>query len=76
MASSSASTVTSVPATFVTASGPAIATQNALQQKRGPDTLDKTVTFLAKRDGIDKASGLLIYHTDLSLAHEACTVTV
>ncbi|CAK0785942.1 hypothetical protein CVIRNUC_009155 [Coccomyxa viridis] len=43
MASSSASTETSAPATFVTASGPTIATQNAVQQKRGPDTLDKTV---------------------------------
>ena len=27
-----------------------------MQQRRGPDTLDKTVTYLAKRDGIDKAS--------------------
>ena len=76
MASSSASTVTSAPATFVTASGPTIATQNAVQQKRGPDTLDKTVTFLAKRDGIDKARELPIYHTDSLLEQEACNVTV
>ena len=26
--------------------------------QRKPDVLDKTVTFLAKRDGIDKVSGL------------------
>ena len=76
MASSSSGTVTSVPATFVTASGPTIATQNAVQQKRGPDTLDKTVTFLAKRDGIDKASDIPTYHTESSLEQEACNVTV
>ena len=28
----------------------------AVVQRKGPDTLDKTVTYLAKRDGIDKAS--------------------
>lgn len=28
----------------------------AIVQRKGPDTLDKTVTYLAKRDGIDKAS--------------------
>lgn len=33
-----------------------------MQQRRGPDTLDKTVTYLAKRDGIDKASRLS-HHT-------------
>ena len=27
-----------------------------MQRRKGPDTLDKTVTYLAKRDGIDKAS--------------------
>ena len=57
MASSSESTLTSAPPTFVTASGPAISHQQ-LTLKRGPDVLDKTVTFLAKRDGIDKVSVL------------------
>ena len=28
----------------------------AMAQRKGPDTLDKTVSYLAKRDGIDKAS--------------------
>lgn len=56
---SCSSTLTSAPATFVTASGPTVATQSLLQQKRGPDVLDKTVTFLAKRDGIDKVFYLL-----------------
>ena len=28
----------------------------AMTQRKGPDTLDKTVTYLAKRDGIDKAN--------------------
>ena len=32
------------------------AAEDTMQQRRGPDTLDKTVTYLAKRDGIDKAS--------------------
>ena len=27
-----------------------------MPKRKGPDTLDKTVTYLAKRDGIDKAS--------------------
>ena len=27
----------------------------AMTKRKGPDTLDKTVTYLAKRDGIDKA---------------------
>ncbi|CAL5228416.1 g11547 [Coccomyxa viridis] len=66
--SSSSSTLTSAPPTFVTASGPTIATQNLLQQKRGPDVLDKTVTFLAKRDGIDKVLKIIRYTSKLLLA--------
>lgn len=37
-----------------------------MQQRRGPDTLDKTVTYLAKRDGIDKASSLSPHSPNLS----------
>lgn len=71
MASSSTTTLTSAPPKFVTASGPTIATQNLLQQKRSPDVLDKTVTFLAKRDGIDKAGFHLHWqlHSPLATAY-------
>lgn len=34
-----------------------------MTQRKGPDTLDKTVTYLAKRDGIDKASTISWRHS-------------
>lgn len=39
-----------------------------MAQRKGPDTLDKTVTYLAKRDGIDKVLKVIRYSTKLALA--------
>ncbi|DBA94242.1 TPA: hypothetical protein ACH3X1_001864 [Trebouxia sp. C0004] len=40
----------------------------AMTKRKGPDTLDKTVTYLAKRDGIDKVLKVIRYSTKLALA--------
>lgn len=47
-----------------------------MQRRKGPDTLDKTVTYLAKRDGIDKASRSLSYSPkDSHLSKAKCTLS-
>lgn len=60
---SSTTTTYASPPSFVTATGSALppppksAVAGPYSQKK-PDTLDKTVAFLAKRDGIDKVEDL------------------
>ncbi|EIE18544.1 peroxisomal biogenesis factor 11 [Coccomyxa subellipsoidea C-169] len=71
--SSSSSTFTVSPPSYVTAVGTALpppsknATSGPYSQRK-PDTLDKTVAFLAKRDGIDKVLKLIRYTSKLVLA--------
>ena len=64
--SAGSSTDTGPGPTFVTASGHTLWGHNyaniTAPAHRKPDTLDKTVAFLAKRDGIDKV-GLALFHT-------------
>ncbi|CAL8466039.1 g5575 [Coccomyxa elongata] len=70
---SSTTTTYASPPSFVTATGSALPTPSKIAvagpySQRKPDTLDKTVAFLAKRDGIDKVLKLIRYTTKLVLA--------